>query len=119
MELLLTTKVRYRSNGKRMFAGPGIADVPKAVGEDLLKRGHATKPAAEKSKQPADTDNNPPPPQTFTPEQISEAILALDEDNQELWTDDGKPTVAAIEAELKGRISAEDRDAAWEAIQSQ
>lgn len=50
---------------------------------------------------------------TFTTEQIVNAIIKLDKDNKDLFTGDGLPTTKAIENELGGNISADERDAAW------
>lgn len=50
---------------------------------------------------------------------IIEIIKSFDPDDKTLWTNKGKPTTEAIEAELGGEISvsAAQRDAAWKQLQ--
>lgn len=47
---------------------------------------------------------------------IVTAILGLDKADKKLWTASGAPHVRAIEAAIGRQITADERDAAWEAI---
>lgn len=74
------------------------------------------KPALEKLlKDHKEADKNPGD-DTFTQEQIVEAISSLNEGDKSLWTDEGLPAVAAIEDVLGGDVTEDDRDGAWAAI---
>ena len=44
------------------------------------------------------------------------AIGKLDRDDKDLWTNDGRPQVKAIEDVLGSAVSAQERDAAWEMV---
>lgn len=52
-------------------------------------------------------------PDPFTQEQILEAMGTLDKENEDLFTGEGLPTTKALEDILGGRVSAEERNAAW------
>ena len=47
---------------------------------------------------------------------IQEAIATLDPHNNQAWTSDAKPQVAAIELALGYDITASERDAAWDGM---
>ena len=53
------------------------------------------------------------------PVSIEDAIRSLDPDDASLWTGDGKPQVRAIESVLGRQITADERDAAWEAVKAE
>ncbi len=48
---------------------------------------------------------------------IEEAIRSLDREDADLWLQDGKPDLVAIQAALGWSPSAGERDAAWKAVQ--
>lgn len=62
--------------------------------------------------------NNPPEDEGEKLKAIQDAIGALDKENEELWTNGGKPQVAAIEAVTGWTVSAKERDAVWAGMQS-
>jgi len=49
-------------------------------------------------------------------EAITAAIMQLDKDNPDLWTNDHKPQVKAIEEITGFDITAAERDEAWESV---
>jgi hypothetical protein len=51
-------------------------------------------------------------------QEIANAILDLDRDNKELWTERGAPQVKALEISLGRDITAADRNAAWVLVKS-
>lgn len=50
-------------------------------------------------------------------DQVAAAILELDEDDRDLFLEDGRPKVDALAKVLGGPVSAEERDAAWKALE--
>ena len=124
MELLVNTVVIYKAGKQIKTVGPGKIDVPDAVGKDLLQRKCAQEPgkAETPSLPPASnqTDSGSggkaDDKKVFTTEQVIEAIMDLDPDKTELWNDDGKPSVVAVESVLEGNITEEQRDEAWAEI---
>ena len=48
---------------------------------------------------------------------VEAAILDLDEEVEENWTNDGKPKVEILTARLGRPVSAEERDKAWASLQ--
>ncbi|MBU0945512.1 MAG: hypothetical protein KJ804_09100 [Proteobacteria bacterium] len=78
----------------------------KDLAEPLLKKGVLSIP-----EQQAPTE--------ITEETIIAAISKLDPMNATLWTGDNKPQIPALEAILKGKISAKERDNAWDRYQKQ
>jgi hypothetical protein len=60
-----------------------------------------------------DSGNTRPEDEGLAKAEIVAAINALDENNAELFTQNGKPTTQAIEAILGYQVSAAERDALW------
>lgn len=50
-------------------------------------------------------------------DRLVEAIGKLPEEEDSLWTDDGKPKTGSIERLVGQRVSAAERDEAWEVFQ--
>ena len=55
----------------------------------------------------------------ITEEAIVAAIATLDAMNATLWTGDDKPKTEALEAVLGGKVSAKERNAAWDRYQKE
>ncbi|MDH5524447.1 MAG: hypothetical protein OEY01_10715 [Desulfobulbaceae bacterium] len=92
-------------DGKRYEIGDPVKMSEKAA-ERLLARGDL---------KPGKASTPPPVGQA----EIVSAIKGLDPDNRDLWTGDDKPQVAALEAVLCRKITAKDRDEAWESINAE
>lgn len=97
-----------RARGKILEAGKEY-ELEDTDAKYLIQIGKAEVPGADNADTPLDSDR------------LAEIVLAidvLDSDNKDLWTGEGKPQVKAIENELGFDITADERDAAWEAFNS-
>ncbi len=63
------------------------------------------------------SDTPPADPQARL-EAVKAAIVQLDPANLDLWLKDGKPATEALAAVTAGPVSAAERDAAWDALQT-
>ena len=127
MKLITTTTVQYLKGKEKVVVPPdnGEHDFPKEVGQDLLDRGHAdlvekAKPELTEAEKEAKTVKAQQAKDAKAAKalqnKIVKAIEALNKEDRELFADDGKPTVEAIESVLGSVISVEDRDTAWDTI---
>ena len=61
----------------------------------------------------------PQQPQEITEDAMVAAIHRMEPMDATQWTNDSKPQIPALEALLKGKITAKDRDAAWDRYQKE
>jgi hypothetical protein len=100
---LIYKKKKYMPGGDD---GDDTVTMSEKLAEPLLKKG-------------ALSSLDSSPPAAITEEAIVAAITKLDVMNAALWTGDGKPTTEALVEILNGKVSAKERDAAWERYQKE
>lgn len=88
---------------KKKRCEDGAIEMERDLGDPLVKRKILSIPPEESGESSRE-------------EKIRLAILALDKENKDLWTGDGKPKTDAIGVIEGEGVSAGERDAAWAEI---
>lgn len=114
MRIICTATLETGGAGeKRRVYSPGTpVDLPDEEAQDLIKRSLATLADA------TEADVSDTGVQEERAEKIAEAALSLDGDDESLWLQDGRPTVAAVSAAFGDSVSSEERDEAWAALEA-
>ena len=106
--------------GEKVTIPPGIAfDCPKKAALEKIKAGRARKANARDGAVATEAVTEPDPSGDNRSDDIQTAIIALDEEDESLWLDNGKPRTEALAAVLDGPVSAAERDEAWEALNAE
>lgn len=85
MFVKVNSVVKYKADGQKFSKGPGDIDVPKNVGEDLIRRGCAEKSDGVVIDQPAEPTKQQPPKKGTVPwlqQQLTERGIAFTSDHK-------------------------------------